>query len=535
MINISTIRGKLDIIIAVSVIIFTILGYMTMQNNSHAEKAVERMINIGSIRAHTNGAMMELRGFQLMYDEAYLEHYQERNSALQQALKEQIAITRSPENKKRLEGILEHCQEWVALNEPRIDIIRTHKEAINSDEFRSTKEGKTLAKITKESAELYEEIRKDQLELLDKVTEKNIADLQSNSWIMQILMVIGAGTLVALAWWIRANIIASLNRLSENIEIVAEKQDFTHTILMKGGDELSDMGMKINNLIEKLSQTFRHIRSGSSENLSVSAELSATTLSIGKSAEKQAQIVSETTDASAMMKNAMNASVSEAQSVQTKALNARDNLLEAQSALQETITQLSTAVEIEHEINHRLNALSQETTQVKQVLSVIADIADQTNLLALNAAIEAARAGEHGRGFAVVADEVRKLAERTQKSLIETNATVNVIVQSIGDITEEMNHNTQRITTLSHSSSEVDLHTQTAVSALTDTVEAIEKLSADTQTNSDTTDMIIDKITHINELSGANARSVEEIASAAEHLHRMTEQLTEQIAVYKTH
>jgi methyl-accepting chemotaxis protein len=85
---------------------------------------------------------------------------------------------------------------------------------------------------------------------------------------------------------------------------------------------------------------------------------------------------------------------------------------------------------MEGEINDRLNSLAGEATQVKQVLTVIADIADQTNLLALNAAIEAARVGEHGRGFAVVADEVRKLAERTQKSLVETNATVNVIVQS---------------------------------------------------------------------------------------------------------
>jgi methyl-accepting chemotaxis protein len=234
------------------------------------------------------------------------------------------------------------------------------------------------------------------------------------------------------------------------------------------------------------------------------------------------------------MKEAMKASAAEARSVREKAVGARENLQEAQSALHNTIEQLSLTVQMEGEINDRLNSLSQEASQVKQVLTVIADIADQTNLLALNAAIEAARAGEHGRGFAVVADEVRKLAERTQKSLVETNATVNVIVQSINDITDQMNHNTKRIESLVEASAEVNDHTETAVDALADTVNAIEKLSNDTQTNAATTESIIKKIGNINELSTSNARSVEEIAAAAEHLHQMTEQLTAQIAVFRT-
>ncbi len=123
------------------------------------------------------------------------------------------------------------------------------------------------------------------------------------------------------------------------------------------------------------------------------------------------------------------------------------NLTNSQaSSLEQTASNIKEITAAMQDVSSRAGEVIAQSEDIKNVIGIIRDIADQTNLLALNAAIEAARAGEHGRGFAVVADEVRKLAERTQKSLGEIEANINILSQSINDMGESIKEQTSGVT-----------------------------------------------------------------------------------------
>lgn len=133
----------------------------------------------------------------------------------------------------------------------------------------------------------------------------------------------------------------------------------------------------------------------------------------------------------------------DAYDLQTKSNSLNSFVDELVNAANEQSNNTQKTSDATHEITSSINGMAQQASEVgvqskeiKNVINIIGDIAQQTNLLALNAAIEAARAGEHGRGFAVVADEVRKLAERTQKSLMEIDVSINTLVQSVSSIVE---------------------------------------------------------------------------------------------------
>ena len=409
--------------------------------------------------------------------------------------------------------------------------------------FPKTKDGKPFPKFSYAlSFEPYnwmmgtgiyvDNVEEEVAHLQKNIDENTASQIQSFLVISAVLLLLSLGATFVI---ISKTISKPLNDLIARADNLSSGDgDLTRKLEVIGNDEIAVASSSINRFIEKVRILISEAKNLSNENSSISHELSSTSLEVGRAVETSMQIVGNTTNKAFTLKDELTEGISEAKEGKTELIKANDFLKDANNAILELTKDIQSSAATEIELAHRIQQLSSDATQVKDILVVIGDIADQTNLLALNAAIEAARAGEHGRGFAVVADEVRKLAERTQKSLQEINATINVIVQAIVDSSDQMTSNSKKVESLATTACDVETKINNMFQVMNNATTLSDKTTENyLKTGLDIESMIKD-VNQINDISSQNARSVEEIASAAEHLSRMTETLNLKLSEFRT-
>ncbi len=332
---------------------------------------------------------------------------------------------------------------------------------------------------------------------------------------------------------ISKNIYQPLNSMSQVMQKMNDTHDLTLTLDTRNKDELGDIINVFNKMISHFRDVLGEVSTSSNQLTSESEKLSAVTLKTTEGITRQQADISQVNSASIEMNHATVEVASNAQNTLSASQTASAEMTLCVETLNNNIVTISRLGEQIESSAHQTEQLKEASHSIGNIVAVIREIADQTNLLALNAAIEAARAGEQGRGFAVVADEVRTLAARTQDATHNVETVIDKLQSGVENTVKDMNA-CQRMAANSVSQAQ---EAGTSITKMQTDIKQIAEMNsaigsaADEQTN--TTQELQQTLAQIRDISTQNADGSRYTANASDELARLALNLNRLITQFK--
>ena len=249
------------------------------------------------------------------------------------------------------------------------------------------------------------------------------------------------------AWLGIAQLMRGLASMRDAMRSVASGSgDLTLRLPVKGNDELAEIAQAFNQFVAALQQMFTQVRQYAESLADTAEQLDRTAGQIAEDSRSQASELANTAATIEQVTVSINHIAEHVGETEALVTRSRQGSISSQDGMEAVAQEMHAVVGAIASLRSVMDGLSSKSEEIRGIVNTIHDIADQTNLLALNAAIEAARAGEQGRGFAVVADEVRKLAERTSSATVQIAGIMDQVIDQTGDAAEHVGSTQQRVT-----------------------------------------------------------------------------------------
>jgi methyl-accepting chemotaxis protein len=338
----------------------------------------------------------------------------------------------------------------------------------------------------------------------------------------------------ALIWQISQSINMRVSSLLKTIKSISESNNMALRSDLTGKDELYDISHHLNDLLEKLESLIQNTQSKS-------MQLTASTQNMHRELEGVMEQFNAQTDHTASMATAVQqmvatiGEISESTSVAVEGVHqAANNAERGRTVVEATVMNISQLTSVLSNSQHSIGSLHQYVDKIGGAVNIIQDIAEQTNLLALNAAIEAARAGEQGRGFAVVADEVRALASRTHQSTEEITRVVTDIQSQMSTVVSDIDQcNDQGQQTL-NASEQLDTSLQQIISDMHAIQGNSERIASAIEEQGIVMNQVSDSINELNVISENNMQSAQECLHEVNSVSAQAHDMDAAVAEFKT-
>lgn len=508
-------------------------GQMIDSESESDNPALEKKIraDIYELRYNFSSIVSELRGFlffRIDVMEKNMKLYTTRVNEMIGKIKgygESLAFEQS-------DAITEFETVFRSYEKALTEVIAVHSSSKwrkDSDTIRNHL-GPLVGKIKKDLSSLVTTIRQDSSnesnELIESVGQTTV--VVSTLFIIGLIMGIGAAILISLV------VVTPIKQAVAAMRDIAEGEgDLTQRLKVQGRDEIAQLASAFNDFAAKIHTVVSKVISSTTSLSGAASELSAITAQSSEGVSRQQMETEQVATAMNEMASTVQEVANHAEQAAKAANDANDQSLHGNAVVQDSVIAIGTLADEITNASTVIGQLEKDSQDIGSVLDVIRGIAEQTNLLALNAAIEAARAGEQGRGFAVVADEVRTLASRTQESTQEIQHMIEKLQVGAHNAVDAMQSSQNRATeTVDHSNKAGE-----ALGSITQSVDSITsmnlQIASAAEEQSQVAEEINQNIVRITDIAQETSGSMQQIAASSDELAELSINLDKLMGNFK--